>query len=164
MARSTTLAVWRSQGGDNTRTVTPAVMSSHVTFYIANAAASGNLVSTSNATAPAVILPANAIVTSITLTTAGTGNVNFGYTPIVNPGPGQNTTLGTPVPTAFMANAVITSRAVFNLASSGAGTSMSNVANATNLSVMTYAANTSASGAIAGYISYFVADDGKQSR
>ena len=65
MARSTTLAVWRSQGGDGTRTATPAVMSSHVTFYIANAAASGNLVTSSNATAPAVILPANAIVTSV---------------------------------------------------------------------------------------------------
>lgn len=162
MARSTTLSVWRSQGGDNTRTAVPGSMSMHATFYIANAAASSNLVSSSNATAPTLILPANAIVTSITVTSVGTGNVDLGFTPVIHPGPGQTTTLGTAVPAGFVANAAVSSRATFNLSSSGAGAYMSNVANATNLVVVTSAANGSASGSVSGYISYFVSDNGKQ--
>jgi hypothetical protein len=126
-----------------------------VPFYIANAAATANITASSTSNS-AVILPANAVVTSIAITETGTGAVNLGFTPLVGVGPGQTTTLGTPVPTGFLNGGSIATRTAFFTGTSGAGASVGNVANATNLVVVTNVANTSAAGDCSGVISYFV--------
>jgi hypothetical protein len=126
-----------------------------VPFYVANAAATANITASSTSNS-AVILPANAIVTSVTITETGTGAVDLGFTPLINVGPGQTTTTGTAVPTGLLNGGSIASRAVFVTGTSGAGASMGNVANATNLVVITNVANTSAAGDCTGIITYFV--------
>ena len=127
-------------------------------FYIANAAASANVVVSSSLANSAVILPANAVVTSVIISTTGTGNINLGFTPLSGIGPGQTTTLGTPVPTGILVNQAITAKTAASTSSAAAGANMGAVANATNLVVLTSAANGSASGTTSGWIEYFVVD------
>ena len=155
MTNATTSAVWRSTGGDTTRTASAGSMMMSLPFYIANAATTANITANSTSNS-AVILPANAIVTQITIAETGTGAVNLGFTPLIGVGPGQTTTLGTPVPTAFLNGGSIATRTVFLTGTSGAGTSMGNVANATNLVVVTNVGNTAAAGDCTGIITYFV--------
>lgn len=160
MTTSTTTSVWRSNGGDQTRTSTAGSMAMSTPFYIANVAATGNVTNVSGG--QAVILPANAVVTSVIINTTGTGNIDLGFTPLSNVGPGQTPTLGTPVPTGFFAAKSSASRSATTVAGTGAGTSIGAVANATNLVVITSAANGVASGSCSGWIQYFVADSGAQ--
>ena len=155
MTNATTSSVWRSTGGDQTRTASAGSMVMSVPFYVANAAATANITASSSSNS-AVILPANAIVTSVTITETGTGAVDLGFTPLINVGPGQTTTTGTAVPTGLLNGGSIASRAVFVTGTSGAGASMGNVANATNLVVVTNVGNTSAAGDCTGIITYFV--------
>jgi hypothetical protein len=124
-------------------------------FFVANCAATANITASSSSNS-AVILPANAVVTAVTITETGTGAVDLGFTPLIGVGPGQTTTLGTAVPTAFLNGGSVASRAEFVTGTSGAGASMGNVANATNLVVITNVANTSAAGNCSGVITYFV--------
>ena len=159
MATATTSSIWRSTGGDSTRTAQAGSMGMYTPFYIANAAATANVTNVSGG--ENLVLPANAVVTSITVTTAGTsGTINMGFTPLTGgTGPGQTTTLGTPVPTAFVANGAV-SRAVISTGAATGGASLGNVANATNLVVVTSASNTSGVGTVTGLIHYFVYDAG----
>ena len=158
MATATTSSVWRSTGGDQTRTAQAGSMGMYTPFYIANAAASANVTNVSGG--EALVLPANAVVTAVTVTTAGTsGTINMGFTPISGVGPGQTTTLGTNVPTAFLNNAAV-SRGVVSIAAATGGASLGNVANATNLVVVTSASNTTGLGTVTGLIHYFVYDTG----
>ena len=158
MATATTSSVWRSTGGDSTRTAQAGSMGMYTPFYIANAAASANVTNVSGG--QALILPANAVVTSVSVTTAGTsGTINMGFTPISGVGPGQTTTLGTNVPTGLLANAAVT-RGTVALGAATGGASLGNVANATNLVVVTSASNTSGVGSVTGLIHYFVYDIG----
>ena len=74
MAISTTQSIWRSGGGDQTRAAycgTPVMVAQ---FYVADAgpAATANVTVSSVSGAPALLLPANAVVTNITITAAGT--------------------------------------------------------------------------------------------
>ena len=158
MATATTSSVWRSTGGDQTRTAQAGSMGMYTPFYIANAAASANVTNVSGG--EALVLPANAVVTSVTVTTAGTsGTINMGFTPLSGVGPGQTTTLGTNVPTAFLNNAAV-SRGVVSVAAATGGASLGNVANSTNLVVVTSASNTTGLGTVTGLIHYFVYDTG----
>jgi len=109
MTNATTSAVWRSTGGDQTRTASAGSMQMSVPFYIANIAATANITASSTDTS-AVILPANAVVTDVSITKGSTGSVDLGFTPLIGVGPGQTTTLGTKVPQGFLANATVTSR------------------------------------------------------
>lgn len=165
MALATTQAVWRSGGGDQTRTAYCGSMVMVAQFYIANTAASANVVVSSATGAPALILPAGAVVTEVIISTGAGGNsaANIGFTPIAGTtGPGQSPTLGTNVPTAFVSSGNVAARTVFTAANGGA--SMANVANATNLIVVTSAqgADNAAAGSVTGRIVYYVADDGQQ--
>jgi hypothetical protein len=155
MTNATTSSVWRSTGGDSTRTASAGSMVMAAPFYVANAAATANITASSTSNS-AVILPANAVVTSIAITETGAGNVNLGFTPLVGVGPGQTTTLGTPVPTGLLNGGSIAARTAFFTGTSGAGASVGNVANATNLVVITCASNGNATGDCSGVISYFV--------
>jgi len=162
MARSTTLAVWRSNGGDQTRTTTAGSMLMTVPFYIANVAATANVVVSSSLTTTPVVLPANAVVTNVTVTATGTGKIDLGFTPLSNIGPGQTPTTGTAVPAGLLLAASTASRAAFAVGGANTGASLGNVANATNVVVITSAANGAASGTSSGYISFYVSDNGQQ--
>ena len=158
MTTSTTSAVWRSTGGDSTRTAQAGSMGMYTPFYIANAAASANVTNVSGG--ESLVLPANAVVTSVSVTTAGTsGTINMGFTPLSGVGPGQTTVLGTNVPTGLLSNAAVT-RGTVTLGTTTGGASLGNVANATNLVVVTSASNTSGVGSVTGLIHYFVYDTG----
>jgi hypothetical protein len=167
MALATTSAVWRSTGGDQTRTAYAGSMDMIAQFYIANTSATTSNVAISSTNTAALILPANAVVLTVNITTPSTGansTCNIGYTPLVSVGPGQTGTLGTNVTGAFVSNANLVSRQVINIAGTGAGASLGNVANATNLVVVTSAIGTAgaAGGPVTGSIRYYVADNGQQ--
>jgi hypothetical protein len=133
-----------------------------VPFYIANVAATANVVVSSSLTTTPVVLPANAVVTNVTVTATGTGKIDLGFTPLSNIGPGQTTVTGTAVPAGLLSNASTASRAVFAVGGANTGASLGNVANATNVVVITSAANGAASGTSSGYISFYVSDNGQQ--
>lgn len=162
MTTSTTSSVWRSTGGDQTRTAAAGSMVMSQPFFIANCAATANIAVSSTLANSAVILPAGAVVTSVAITETGTGAIDLGFTPLIGVGPGQTTTTGTAVPTGLLAGGSVASRAQFVTGTSGAGASMGNVANATNLVVVTNVGNTSAAGNCSGIITYFVADSGEE--
>ena len=164
MALATTSSVWRSTGGDQTRTAEAGSMVMAVPFYIANTAATANVLNVSGGSA--LILPAGAVVTEVIISSGGGGNAtaNIGFTPLVSVGPGQTTTLGTNVPTGLVAAGNVSARTVFTVASATGGASLGNVANATNLVVVTCAQGASGAdaGAITGDIIYYVADSGAE--
>lgn len=162
MARSTTLAVWRSNGGDQTRTTSAGSMVMSVPFYIANVAATANVTISASLPNAAVVLPANAVVTDVTVFTLGTGKIDLGFTPLSNIGPGQTPTRGTAVPTGLLLNASTAAKATFSCGSANTGANLGGVANATNVVVVTSAANGVASGTASGFITYYVADDAQQ--
>jgi len=155
MTNATTSSVWRSTGGDSTRTASAGSMQMSLPFYIANLAATTNVTASSSSNS-AVILPANAVVTSVSITETGTGTIDLGFTPLIGVGPGQTTTLGTKIPQGFLANASTASRVNVQVGGTGGGASLGNVANATNLTVVVSTANTGASGNASGIITYFV--------
>ena len=164
MALATTSAVWRSTGGDQTRTAYAGSMVMAAQFYIANTAATANVLNVSGGTD--LILPAGAVVTEVIVSSGGGGNAtaNIGFTPIIGTGPGQTTTLGSNVPQAFVAAGNVSARTVFTVASATGGASLGNVANATNLVVVTCAqgAANAIAGVVSGDIIYYVADTGAE--
>ena len=167
MALATTSAVWRSTGGDQTRTAYAGSMDMVAQFYIANTSSTtANVVVSATNTAP-IILPANAVVLTVNITnpsTGGNSTCNIGFTPITGGGPGSPIVLGTNVPGAFALNANVTTRQAINISGTGAGTSLGNVANATNLIIITSAIGTAGAvgGPVTGSIRYYVADNGQQ--
>ena len=160
MALATTSAIWRSTGGDSTRTAFAGTMRMAAPFYVANVAAAGNVVVSSVSGAPVLILPANAVVTDVIITNALGGNAtaNIGFTPIVGVGPGQTSTYGTNVPAGLVSGANVSARVTISPGSTGQGTSLGNVCNATNLVLVTNAAGLANGGAVTGIIQYFVVD------
>ena len=83
MALSTTQSLWRSGGGDQTRTAYAGTALMVAEFYIDPTAADTTTVKVSSAAnAPAVVLPIGAVVTQINANAAGTG----GSTPTFNMG------------------------------------------------------------------------------
>ena len=160
MALATTSAIWRSTGGDATRTAFAGTMHMAAPFYIANVAAAGNVVVSSASGAPALILPANAVVTDVIIVNALGGNAtaNIGFTPLIGVGPGQTTTLGSNVPAGLISAANVSARVTISPGLTGQGTALGNVCNATNLVVVTTAAGGANAGAVTGIIQYFVVD------
>jgi hypothetical protein len=160
MALATTSSIWRSTGGDSTRTAFAGTMHMAAPFYIANVTAAGNVVVSSVSGAPNLILPANAVVTDVIITNALGGNAtaNIGFTPIVGVGPGQTSTYGTNVPAGLVSGANVSARVTISPGSTGQGTSLGNVCNATNLVLVTNAAGLANGGAVTGIIQYFVVD------
>jgi hypothetical protein len=167
MALATTSAVWRSTGGDQTRTAYAGSMDMVAQFYIANTSSTTANVVVSSTNSSPIVLPANAVVLTVNITnpsTGGNSTCNIGFTPLVGVGPGQTGTLGTNVPGAFALNANVTTRQAINISGTGAGASLGNVANATNLIVITSAIGTAGAvgGPVTGSIRYYVADNGQQ--
>ncbi len=141
MALSTTQSIWRSGGGDNTRTAYCGSGIMAAEFYIADASAAGNVKVSSAAGAPNLILPAGAVVLSVAINNAGAGSIDLGTT---------GYTSGTASPAAIANN--------LSVASAGVVTSGLTLTASTEMAYVTSRDDTSGSGTVGGYITYFVAD------
>lgn len=141
MALSTTQSIWRSGGGDTTRTAYCGSGVMAAGFYIGNAAASSTVKVSSAAGAPDLILPAGAVVLSVVINDAGSGSVNLGTT-----GYSSGTSNASSIASGL------------TVSSAGVVTSGLVLTPSTEMSYVTSADNTSGGGTVGGYITYFVVD------
>jgi hypothetical protein len=141
MALSTTQSIWRSGGGDTTRTAYCGSGVMAAEFYIADASAAGNVKVSSASGAPNLILPAGAVVLSVVINNAGSGSIDLGTT---------GYTSGTATPAAIANN--------LSVASAGVITSGLTLTASTEMAYVTSRDDTSGSGTVGGFITYFVAD------
>jgi hypothetical protein len=159
MAISTTQAIWRSGGGDQTRTAYCGSGLMAASFYIDPTAADTTTVKVSStANAPAVVLPAGAVIVEIQANAAGTG----GTTPTFDMG-----WKGYTDPTVLDANGLLSAadadigKQAFDWATAGAGVSLGGVMSATQMVTLTGGATTgdaATGGSVTGTILYYVAD------
>jgi hypothetical protein len=151
MALSTTQSIWRSGGGDQTRTAYCGTALMAAQFYIADvsAAASTNVQLSDTNTNP-VILPAGAVITNVIFTVDdATGQTDMGFTTYTT---GTNTAAG------ILDNASNT-LANYTVGSTGAGTSMGVVMDANEMVYITARVGGSAgTGDMTGTILYYVTD------
>ena len=148
MATATTSSIWRSTGGDSTRTAQAGSMGMYTPFYIANAAATANVTNVSGG--EAVVLPANAVVTSVTITSPITsGSINIGYTTITG---------GISNASYYVNTSAATTNRVIVVGGVGNGAGLGIVANATVNTVLTVESSSSGTGSVGGFVTYFVAD------
>ena len=149
MPISTTQSIWRSGGGDTTRQAYCGSGLMAATFFDANVSVTSNAVVASGQTAE-VILPANAVVTSVVITTPiSSGSINIGYTTIT----------GCVSDPSFYANTTAaTSNRVIVVGGVGNGAGLGTVANATVNTVLTISSSSSGAGSVGGFVTYFVAD------
>jgi len=143
MALSTTQSIWRSGGGDQTRTAYCGSGVMAAQFYITDAStvSSANVKVSSAAGAPNLILPAGAVVLSVVLNDVGTGSIDLGTT---------GYTSGTSTPAAIANN--------LSVASIGVVTSGLTLTASTEMAYVTSRIDTSGAGTVGGYITYFVVD------
>jgi hypothetical protein len=147
MAVSTTQSIWRSGGGDNTRQAYCGTGVMAATFFVANAAVSGNVVVAQGQTAQ-LILPANAVVTHVMITDALTsGTINVGYV----------TVDGATNNASYLANGA-SAVATITPGSAGNGAGLGLVMNATKNVKITTESKSSAVGNVGGIIFYYVTD------
>ena len=154
MAVSTTQAIWRSGGGDNTRTAYCGTGLMVAEFYFDATQASGNVLNASGGTA--VILPAGAVILQINANAAATGGTN----PTFDMGFTLYST-GTASPQAILNESdADAGKQVFNWASATAGASLNAIMSATEMVYITGRAGASAAtgGNISGEILYYVTD------
>ena len=160
MAVSTTQSIWRSGGGDNTRTAYCGTGLMVAEFYIDPTAADTTTVKVSSATnAPAVVLPAGAVVVQINANAAGTG----GTTPTFDMG-----WIGYTDPTALNANGLLSAadadagKQVFTWATATVpGDELGVAMSTTQMVTLTGGATTgdaATGGSITGQILYYVTD------
>lgn len=157
MAVSTTQSIWRSGGGDQTRTsyCGSGVMAAQ--FYISGASAAGTAVQATSTNTAAVILPAGAVVTEIQAICAATG----GTTPTFDMGftlYGTSTATNTGLVSAAVAT---TGKLSINLASATAGANMGTTMSTTQLVTITgggTSGDAPTGGSISGTILYYVVD------
>ena len=151
MALSTTQSIWRSGGGDTTRTAYCGSGVMAAQFYIPSVAVAGatNVQVSSTNTAP-VILPAGAVVTEIQFTVdSATGESDIGFTL-------YNTGTNTP---AGLANDATNARGVVNLNAATAGASLGVAMSLTEMVYITARAGGSAgTGTMTGTLIYYVTD------
>ena len=157
MAVSTTQSIWRSGGGDQTRTAYCGSGLMAAQFYISGADATGTAVSVSSSNSADVILPAGAIIVEIQAVCAATG----GTTPTFDMGftlYGTSTATNTGLISAAVAT---TGKLVINQASATAGANMGTTMSTSNLVTITgggTSGDAPTGGSISGTILYFVAD------
>ena len=154
MAVSTTQSIWRSGGGDQTRTAYCGTGLMVAEFYLDATQTSGNVLN--KAGGVPVILPANAVIVQIQANAAGTGGTNptfdLGFTTY---------TSGTASPQSLLNESdADAGKQVFDWASATAGTSLGSAMSATELVYITGRAGASAAtgGNISGDLLYYVND------
>ena len=145
MAVSTTQSIWRSGGGDQTRTAYCGSGLMAAQFYIADAspATAGTNVTISSASTQPLILPAGAVIVSISVNDAGAGTCDIGAT---------GYTSGTADNNFFASALDVSAVGTTSIGSVVTGAAL------TEMSYVTVTDNTSASGTVAGVITYFVTD------
>jgi len=157
MAVSTTQSIWRSGGGDQTRTAYCGTGLMVAQFYIADiTAANTTKVTVSSTNTSNVILPVNAVITSINISaTTSTG----GTSPTIDMGFTLYTT-GTTSGQALLNEQPSNALATANLSTSTKGTSLGQVMSSSEFVYITGGVGASAatSGAVTGFITYFVVD------
>jgi len=143
MALSTTQSIWRSGGGDTTRTAYCGSGVMAAQFYIADAstASATNVKVSSAAGAANLILPAGAVVLSVVINDAGSGSIDLGTT---------GYTSGTATPAAIANN--------LSVAAAGVITSGLTLTASTEMAYVTSLDDTSGAGTVGGFITYFVVD------
>jgi hypothetical protein len=143
MALSTTQSIWRSGGGDQTRTAYCGSGLMAAQFYIADAsvAAATKVAVDSTLLTTYVVLPAGAVITGMIITDAGTGSVDLGTLGVVS---GTSST-------AALANNL-------SVASTGLVTTGLTFAATTEVTYLTVIIDTSGAGTVGGYFTYFVVD------
>ena len=157
MAVSTTQSIWRSGGGDQTRTAYCGTGVMVAQFYFpANQTKTVTAKISSATGAPAVILPAGAVVMSITVTTASAASgktFDMGYAALDGSPSGSSALINEGaadgISTTFVGSA-----------NGAAGASMGVVMSSTELVYITGGAGATpaSSGAVAGFITYYVTD------
>ena len=158
MATSTTTSVWRSGGGDTTKTAYAGSMLMVADFYLSATQVSGNVQKSSTDTT-AVILPVGAVITEIQANAAGTGGTNptfdLGFTLY---------STGTASPEALLNEAdADAGKQVFNWATATVpGASLGAVMSTSELVYITGRKGASAAtgGSISGRITYYVPTSG----
>lgn len=144
MAVSTTQSIWRSGGGDQTRTAVCGSGVMTAQFYIADASvATATNVKVSSTSSTSLVLPAGAVITNVIITDAGAGSVDLGTVGVSS---------GT-ASAASVANALDVS-ATANVAFPTALTATP----VAELSYLTVKIDTSGAGTVGGYLQYFVVD------
>jgi hypothetical protein len=159
MALSTTQSIWRSGGGDQTRTAYCGTALMVAEFYISGASAAGTSAKVSSATnAPAVILPVGAVVVQINALCAATG----GSTPTFDMGWVGYTDATAVDATGLVTAAVATTgKLVINFASATAGNDLNTIMSTTQLVTITgggTSGDAPTGGSITGQILYYVTD------
>lgn len=156
MAVSTTQSIWRSGGGDQTRTAYCGTGLMVAQFYISDITAASANVKLSSTNSNPVILPANAVVDTINITaTTSTGGVSptvdFGFTLY---------STGTATPAGLANEVPSDARTTVSLASATKGANLGLPLSTTEFTYLTAGVGASAavSGTITGYITYYVVD------
>ena len=152
MAVSTTQSIWRSGGGDQTRTAYCGTGLMTAQFYIADAgpASTANVKVSSATNAPDLILPAGAVVTGITISAADTASGTFDL--------GWVTQDGSPVDADGLLAGASAATGNFVFGTANTGNDLGLVMSATELVNITVTDNTSGAGILSGFITYFVTD------
>lgn len=152
MAISTTQSIWRSGGGDQTRTAYCGTGLMVAQFYIADAGpASTTNVKVSSATgANNLILPAGAVVTGITIHTAATASGTFDL--------GWVTQDGSPSDTNGLLSGASAATGNYVYGSANTGDDFGLIMDADELVTITVTDGTSGAGALTGFITYYVTD------
>ncbi len=160
MARSTTVSVWRSNGGDQTRTSTAGSMMMSASFYISATATAGTNVYSDSTMKYPVILPVGAVVTSVLVAGAATG----GTSPTFDLGT-KGYVSGTANTTGLVNGAPASSNSAVLFGATDAGTELGFPVSTTELVYVTGGAGASAptGGTVSGLIVYTVADNGAES-
>jgi hypothetical protein len=141
MAISTTQAIWRSAGGDQTRTAYCGSGVMAAQFYIADASVATPTKVLNKVSGQDLILPAGAVVLSVAINDAGAGSVDLntlGYTS------------GTATAAAIADDLDVSAAGVIT-----AGLTLTAI---TELSYVTVTIDTLGAGTVGGFITYFVAD------
>ena len=141
MALSTTQSIWRSGGGDQTRTAYCGSGVMAAQFYIADASVATATNVTVSSGGPALILPAGAVVLSVAINDAGAGSVDLGT---------RGYTSGTVTGAAIANN--------LDVSAAGVVTSGLTLTASTEMAYVTVTIDTSGAGTVGGYITYFVVD------
>jgi len=158
MATSTTTSVWRSGGGDTTKTAYAGSMLMAADFYFVPTAAAGNKVQKSSTDTANVILPIGAVITEIQANAAGTGGTNptfdMGYT-LYTTGTANNATL-------INEGDADAGKQTFTWATSGAAASLGTVLSSSELVYVTGSVGASAAtgGSVTGKLFYYVPTTG----
>ena len=158
MAVSTTQSIWRSGGGDQTRTAYCGTGLMVAQFYIDPTDADTTAVQVSSSNTAPVILPIGAVIVQINANAAGTG----GTTPTFDMGwIGYTDTSASDDNGLVTAAVATTGKLVINFASATAGDDMNTIMSATQMVKITGGGTTGdapTGGNITGEIFYYVTD------